>query len=115
MDRTDRLMWVARNLPEECKLALERFTWVNFNWCGANWEDCLDILLDSDSHLELTEPMYEALGEMSPEISVTLLYAYGGEPTFDEVRAHLERVPWNLGTDDDVVLGTSLGTQVEDE
>ena len=87
----DRLMWVAHNMPEECKLALERFVRVNPAWNGANWEDCLDVLLDSDSHLDVTEPLYEALGTMSSEIGVTLLWAMGGAPTIDEVRPFLER------------------------
>ena len=87
----DRLMWVAHNMPDECKLALERFVKVNPSWNGANWEDCLDVLLDSDSHLEVEEPLYEALGTMAPEIGVTLLYAHAGPPTIDEVRPFLER------------------------
>lgn len=90
-NQLDRLMWVAHNMPEENKLALERFVRVNPSWNGANWEDCLDVLLDSDSHLDVTEPLAEEDIEMSSEIGVTLLWAYGGAPTADEVRAILVR------------------------
>ena len=118
MNGLERLMWVAHNMPDECALALERFTRANPRWRGANWEDCLDMLLDSDSHLELTEPMYEtyegaftaldiddngALALVCP-IAVTLLYACGEPPRVLDVLAVLEHAlgttsleptPWN--------------------
>jgi hypothetical protein len=95
MRNLNNLMWVARMMPEECALALDRFVRVNPSYNGANWEDCLDILLDSDAHLEVTEPIYEEIGALyedkSSFVAVTLLWAYGGVPTADEVRAVLQR------------------------
>lgn len=91
MTNLDNLMWVRHNMPEECTLALSRFVRVNPSYNGANWEDCLDILLDSDSHLELTEPLWDEMDgdPLSSYVGVTLLWAYGGEPTAEEVRAVL--------------------------
>ena len=91
--RGERLDWVARMMPEECALALDRFVRVNPTWRGANWEDVLDVLLDTDSHIEVTDYIYEALdgADKCSEVAVTLLYAYGGAPTPDEVRAVLDR------------------------
>ena len=93
--RHDAVMWVARMMPDENALALDRFTRVNPAFKGANWEDCLDVLVDSDSHLEVTEPMYEKIGApyeaMSSYVTITLIWAYGGEPTVDEVRSVIQR------------------------
>lgn len=97
-----RLMWVALNMPVECKLALERFCQANYRWRGANWEDCLDVLIDSDSHLELTEPLWEEFVSITDNeddvllrligpISVTLFYANGEPPTLDDVVTVMER------------------------
>ena len=89
--QSQRLAWVVEHMPEESKLALARFVKVNPAYNGAGWDDCLDVLLDTDSHLDVTEPLAEEDIEMSSEIGVTLLWAYGGNPTADEVRAVLER------------------------
>jgi hypothetical protein len=98
---TQGLRWVRENMPEECVKALATFVRCNPGWNGAGWDDCLDILIDSDSHLELTEPMWVAFDEMDPpyrvmppvcEIAVTLLYANGVPPSVADVLAVLERV-----------------------
>ena len=106
-DYVDTLMWVRHNMPNENALALEHFTTANPHWRGANWEDCLDVLLDSDSHLELTEPLYEEFDaldigvrlQLVCPIAVTLLWAkqldnhedVTGAVTAWEILAVLER------------------------
>lgn len=52
---------VQRALPVQSDLALAYFTTVNPSWRGAEWADCLSVLVDSDSHLEVTEPVWESL------------------------------------------------------
>ena len=83
MTSHDALMWVNTNMPE-AKQALEHFVTVNPSWNGADWIDCLDQLLDSDSHIELTEPLYEEFEaayfddglELVCPIAVTLLWSH---------------------------------------
>jgi hypothetical protein len=78
---TSHLTWVINNMPRESALALAKFTEHNPHWRGAHWDDCLDTLMDSDSHLDLTEPLYEASketqypGKLVEAIGITLLYA----------------------------------------
>jgi len=102
----DALAWVRHNMPNENALALEHFTTANPHWRGAHWEDCLDVLLDSDSHLELTEPLYDHFEDgdavrlqLVCPIAVTLLWAkqldshedVTGTVTPEEVEKVLER------------------------
>jgi hypothetical protein len=78
---TDHLTWVLEKMPEACALALAKFTQINPHWRGANWDDCLDTLIDSDSHLDLTEPLYDAVKETPYEyrrcesVAITMLYS----------------------------------------
>jgi hypothetical protein len=80
-------------------MALERFVARNPGWNGAHWEDILDVLLDSDQHLELTEPLFEHGIPNSSEIAVTYLWANGRFPTPQDVKTILEREPWNAERD----------------
>ena len=79
MNRHEALDWVTLRMPEALD-ALIRFTELNPNWKGANWDDCLDTLIDSDSHLDVTEPLYEdeylrSFGQLAEAVAITLLYA----------------------------------------
>jgi hypothetical protein len=85
--RTKRVLAVEAALPEESAAALARFTTMNPHWRGAHWADVLDVLYDSDSNLDVTEPIYEALRGL-PEVelalvgyvTLTLLYAHQEAP-----------------------------------
>lgn len=99
---TKRLLAVEAALPAEAARALDRFTTMNPHWRGAGWADCLDVLHDSDSNLEVTEPTYEALhesgtfddGEMRYVglVALTLFYADGEAPTVADVEAAVRTV-----------------------
>lgn len=56
---TARLLWPERNMPAEAARALANFTAANRSYVGAGWADCLDALLDSDTHLDVTEAMHD--------------------------------------------------------
>lgn len=85
---------VERGLPVHAAKALGRFASVNKHYNGAGWADCLDILRDSDSHLDLTETLYARLeGVVTPEnlrlvspVALTLYYAGVGRLSSDMVR-----------------------------
>jgi hypothetical protein len=93
-------------MPTECAAALQNFVMVNPHWRGAGWDDVLDVLIDTDNHLELTEPLYEQAEEADVQplelvcpIAITLLWSHrvnneewSDVVTLDEVRAVLERV-----------------------
>src|SRR5580765_1416808 len=75
---------VTKGMPALSELALTRFVAINQRQNGIDWATALDLLIDSDSHLDVTEPVYEALigTAIAPEdrgligpITVTLLYA----------------------------------------
>ncbi len=51
--------WVRDNMPEQSKAALAQFTSVNPHYRGADWDDVLEILLDSDADLQWTQPLTE--------------------------------------------------------
>ena len=86
-----------KNMPDECALAIAKFTEANPAWRGANWDDALDVLMDTDSHLDVTEPIYEAFngeddyGLPVCEIAVTLLYSGHESVTPDDVTEVLDR------------------------
>ncbi len=52
---------------EETATALDRFTRENIHWKGAEIADVLDALADSDSYLDVVEPMHERAGVAVPE------------------------------------------------
>ena len=79
MDRKEALDWVMLRMPEVLD-ALIRFTERNPRWKGANWDDCLDALMDGDRHLEITEPLHDdewlhTFGALPEAVAITLLYA----------------------------------------
>ena len=70
--------WLTTYMPDEVDLALAKFVSINPHYNGAAWWDCLDVLIDSDSHLDITEPMAEAMDEwdiLRAFITMTLIYA----------------------------------------
>lgn len=99
---------VQRALPEVSDKALAKFLTVNPNWRGAEWADCLSVLCDSDSNLEVSEPLWEALsadGFITDDTRrfitpVTLTLYYGGEgevPTPQAVRIGVNMTRAYLG------------------
>lgn len=84
MRDVDVLLAVEKGLPIESDLALTRFISMNPHWQGAAWADCLESLLDSDSNLNVTEPVHEALqglvtdaeGAYIGAVALTLYYAH---------------------------------------
>ena len=57
MNHRETLAWVMKHLPTLASKALDKFVERNRHYNGAHWDDCLDVLIDSDSHLDITEPM----------------------------------------------------------
>lgn len=91
MSRTDALVTFGRLFPTRFQEpALQYFAEINPHYKGAAWIDCLDVLLEADAHLEITEPAYEALAALVPiehkgwilPVTLTLLYARKGAPPF---------------------------------
>lgn len=78
---TSHLTWVLEHMPKESNDALIKFTSINPHWRGAGWDDCLDQLMDTDSHLEVVEPLFERSTEsvyparLISAVAITLLYA----------------------------------------
>jgi hypothetical protein len=91
--KTDQaLRWVTTHMPKESADALALFTQVNPHWRGAGWDDCLAILLDSDSNLEVTEPMYDDIrlsdmGSLPAAVALTCFYA---SKTFAEAPTEIQ-------------------------
>ena len=80
MSYDNALTWVMDSMPTEAQQALETFTRLNPHWRGAYWDDCLDVLLDSDSHLDVTEPLHDdevldTMGALPGAVAITCLYA----------------------------------------
>ena len=75
---------VAKAMPVHSALALANMVHRNPHYNGAAWEDCLDILMDCDANLEVTESMYEALADevghpqLITPVTLTLFYARTG-------------------------------------
>jgi hypothetical protein len=83
--RTKRLLAVAQRMPIMSQLALSRFVRANPSWNGAGWAEVLDVLDDSDSDLEVVEPVYDALEPLlAPElrgyISLVTLTMHWAQP-----------------------------------
>ena len=78
VSKGDAWKWVITNMPNEATDALAKFVSINHHYRGAGWEDCLEVLLDSDAQLEVTEPMADAMpewGALHAAITMTLIYA----------------------------------------
>ena len=81
---TERLLRTQDVVPS--RAALERFITFNPSYNGAQWADVLDILLDSDSHLDITEPLWDELADQVtdeqrpyiPMVAVTLHWTSPG-------------------------------------
>src|SRR5688500_2089676 len=67
MTETQRLLRTQRVMAIHANTAYTRFVARNPQFQGADWADCLDRLLDSDAHLELTEPLYDQLQDVTDE------------------------------------------------
>jgi hypothetical protein len=97
---TKQLLAVERVLSVESAKALENFIAFNPRQRGAHWADVLDILDDSDSNLEVTEPLYEALRDKFDGtdrryiglVALTLFYANKQAPTPAEVEAAIATI-----------------------
>jgi hypothetical protein len=102
-DASKRLLRTEAVMRLHSSKALDRFTRVNPQYRGGYWSDCLDILLDSDTHVEVTEPLYEAMTDESDSrrayisaVAVTLLWADGAESvTPERVQPWLVRLTEN--------------------
>jgi hypothetical protein len=81
-NRSTPLAWVMQHMPVEAAAALDRFTTLNPSWRGANWDDCLDALMDADANLETTEPIIERLEHLDAmlvcAVTLTILYSDRG-------------------------------------
>ena len=58
-DTAQAIDWVVDNMPTQSAAALAQFTVRNPHFRGAHWDDCLDIIMDSDADLQWTEPLHE--------------------------------------------------------
>ena len=70
--------WLQAAMPTECDDALRKMVEVTPSMNGAAWWDCLDLLYDSDSHLDIIEPMADVMEEwtiLHSYITLTLIYA----------------------------------------
>jgi hypothetical protein len=70
--------WLQANMYAECEKALRKFVSINPHYNGAEWWDVLSVLCDSDSHLDITEPMCEEMEEwdtLREFVTLTCIYA----------------------------------------
>jgi hypothetical protein len=74
-DHDNPLRWVRERMPEECGKAIARFVIRNPHWQGAGWDDALDVLMDSDSHLEITEPLWDVVDRTEVTVPMPLVTA----------------------------------------
>ena len=70
---THRLLRTEKVMTDDSRRALAAFVKVNPHYNGAHWADCLEVLVDSDSHLDITEPMYDLLSEVLSEEALSYL------------------------------------------
>jgi hypothetical protein len=90
MDRTDILLAVQRYMPARSVGALEHFKKANPSFEGAQWADVLDILLENDAHVDLTDAIYDDLRVVVPigtegwilPVFLTLLYNNKGHAPY---------------------------------
>jgi hypothetical protein len=70
--------WLQRAMPVECDEALRKFVQVNPHQRGIQWWDALSIMSDCDAHLDIVEPLADAMDEwVSPFhgfVTYTILY-----------------------------------------
>jgi len=90
VSKEDILLSVQKYMITKSQAALEYFVSLNPKMDGAEWADCLNILLDGDSHLAITDPTYELMKPTVPimtlpwivPVTLTLLYAHRGQPPY---------------------------------
>lgn len=75
--------WVLRHMPDECAVALDEFTQANTGLAGAHWDDCLDMLMSTDAHIDLAGVILDRLDDSYNEglvyaVALTLYYASMG-------------------------------------
>src|SRR5262245_21128082 len=114
--RSFRLNWVMKHMPAESAKALTTFLQINPRWEGAKWDDCLDVLLDSDSNLEVTEPVYEELdaegftAKTHPGlISAVTLTCFYAERAFSYMTVQMQAivVKATISDNDGLIVGAS--------
>jgi len=84
--QTRMLLDIEELLSDHSKKALEHFVETNPHYRGAHWADALDIMLEADAHVGLTEAIYEDLKPIVPlgkepwivPVFLTLMYARKG-------------------------------------
>ena len=78
-ERATAYAWVHKNMPTEERQALYRFTDLNPQLQGIPWWDAMEMLLDSDSHLDIIEPMVDEMGEewgvLHSYVTFTIIYS----------------------------------------
>lgn len=92
MNETEAWKWVITHMPDESKDALALFTQLNRNYRGAHWEDCLEILSNSDAELEIIEPMAIDMDDWSrlhEYVAITLIFS---DRDFVESNTNEERI-----------------------
>jgi hypothetical protein len=70
--------WLQAHMPDEVATALRLFVSVNPSYNGAQWWDCLSVLRDSDSFLDVIDPMAEQVpewGTLHSFVTLTLIFA----------------------------------------
>ena len=80
------LLTTEEHMPAQSRDALEHFLVDNPRMQGAHWADVLDMLLDADAHVNLTDTVYDELRTIVPlgtegwilPVFLTLLYANKG-------------------------------------
>lgn len=90
---TDDIDWVLTHLPAESAKALAHFAELNHRLVGIRWDDALEILIDTDCHLDITDPIHQLIDSPRPglvrAVAITLLYA---DPAFDELNDNMRAV-----------------------
>lgn len=78
MTEAEANAWIEEHMPAECVLALGGFVAINPQLRGIEWWDALEMLIDSDSHLDVTEPLVEEMPDwnrLHDYVAITLFYA----------------------------------------
>jgi hypothetical protein len=96
----DQLLVVERKMPEQAERALASFVRHNKNYAGAGWADCLEVLADADSHLDVIEPLYHELEDAVTDdqreyialVALTILYADAVPPHRDDVKFWVKKM-----------------------
>lgn len=87
------LLGIQKYMPQQAERALKYFVELNPNMQGAQWADVLDNLIESDSHLDIIEDMYEyskpyvTVDEFAwfRPIILTLTYSNHGAPPYPQM------------------------------